>query len=333
MRAARDSTRLPAVHPVRSSVRAVVVASALGAGLLAARPAHGFCRIVSETMPDGFNQQTACFMPDGAKQLFWRNACVGYSLQQDASRQITLDQATAATARAFAAWSSVTCKEGGHPSIAPENNGPVACSAVQYNENQPNQHVIIFRDDAWPYAGDPYNTLGLTRMKFDLNTGEIFDADMEINAFDHTLIVEGAPGTDEYLLDNVLTHELGHFLGLAHSTDPKSIMYALYHGESAQLSDDDVTGICAIYPPAGQRATIDGLIDQDPCDATPRHGFASACGSPDGGTVTETEVTTHRSGCSASRGGTSGSAAPAFALWALSLFFARSCSHANAKVV
>ena len=294
------------MHPVRSSVRAAVIASTLGAALLATRPAHAFCRIASAEMPADFKQDQACFMPDGAKELFWRNACVGYSLQRDASQQVTLDQATAAVARAFAKWSSVVCADGGHPSIAPDDLGPVECSAVQYNETQPNQHVIIFRDDVWPYAGDTFNTLGLTRMKFDKDTGEIFDADMEINAADHTLIVAGTPQPGEYLLDNVLTHEVGHFLGLAHSTDPQAIMFALYHGESSQLSADDVTGICTIYPSAGQRATSDGPVNEDPCDPTPRHGFASACGSPDGGiVVTETVVPMHRSSCSVSRLGSS----------------------------
>lgn len=324
MHVAIDSTTLRAVHRVGSSVRAVAAFSALAVGLLAARPAHGFCRIVSEAMPDGFDQTMACFMPDGAKKLFWRNACVGYSLQRDASPKVTLEQAMAAAARAFAAWSTVPCEGGGHPSIAADDLGPVECAAVQYNEHQPNQHVIVFRNDVWPHAGDAFNTLGLTRMKFDKDTGEIFDADMELNAADHTLIVDGTPGPNEFLLDNVMTHEVGHFLGLAHSPDPKAIMYALYHGESSDLSADDVTGICTIYPPTGQRATVDGPVDPGACDATPRHGFASTCGSPDGGTaVAETDVTTHRSGCSASVGEASRGTALAFALLGLSLMTAR----------
>ena len=92
------------------------------------------------------------------------------------------------------------CPGGGHPSIdATYDMSPVECSAVQYNPSQPNQNVIVFRDDAWPHPGQ-FNTLGLTRLKYGLTTGEIFDADMEINSTDdHKLIVDGVPA-EQHLL-------------------------------------------------------------------------------------------------------------------------------------
>src|SRR5262249_21192786 len=144
-----------------------------------------------------------------------------------------------------------------------------------------------FRDDAWPHQGDTFNTLGLTRLKFDIGTGEIFDADMEINSAEHDLVLEGTPGPNQFLLASVLTHEAGHFLGLAHSQDPNAIMYPTYHPDSSQLSQDDIDGICAIYPPDGTRPRDTGpVVQQDACDAQPRHGFASACNSPGAGGTT-----------------------------------------------
>src|SRR4029077_3997051 len=130
-------------------------------------------------------------------------------------------------------------------------------------------NVIVFRDDAWPYPGDTFNTIGLTRLKFDKDTGEIFDADMELNTADHTLIAEGTPASGEFLLEAVITHEAGHFLGLAHSTDVNAIMYATYSGDAPDLAQDDIDGICAIYPPDGKRTTSAGPVAADACDATP----------------------------------------------------------------
>src|SRR6185369_8400045 len=51
----------------------------------------------------------------------------------------------------------------------------------------------------------------------------------------------------------VLTHELGHAIGLAHSTDPTATMYAYAHfdGRGASLTPDDVAGVTFIYPDTG----------------------------------------------------------------------------------
>jgi hypothetical protein len=50
-------------------------------------------------------------------------------------------------------------------------------------------------------------------------------------------------------LQAILTHEAGHFLGLAHATDTNAIMYAYYQPGAIQLTSDDVDAICTVYPP------------------------------------------------------------------------------------
>jgi hypothetical protein len=202
----------------------------------------------------------------GGKLLFWRNTCVGYDLQQDASRQVTLEKATSLAASAFAGWHDVSCADGRGPSLNAVDLGPVACSEVRYNKANANQNVIVFRDDVWPH-NDPTSTLGLTTVTFDVNTGEIFGADMEINST-LPLIVNAARagGTDDsqvaavaatpagYDLATIISHEAGHFLGLAHSA-LGSAMMAAHYKEDGHMSDDDIAGICAAYPSDGKRPT------------------------------------------------------------------------------
>src|SRR4029077_14426669 len=92
----------------------------------------------------------------------------------------------------FTRWTGQACPtEGNGPSrvsIDVRDLGPVDCNAVQYNQNGPNQHVITFRDDNWPY-NDSSNTLALTTVTFNPDTGEIYDADMEINTHEHPVTV------------------------------------------------------------------------------------------------------------------------------------------------
>jgi hypothetical protein len=240
--------------------------------------AGAFCRTVTEKPPLGYDPQSGCFTGDAeSKLLYWSNSCIGYSLNNAASSKVTLEQATKIVADAFATWSAASCDGMAGPSINAVDEGPVGCALVEYNKNGPNQNVIVFRDDGWPYA-DPNNTLGLTTVTFDTRTGEIYDADMELNST-VGLVAEDPVPAGSYDLRNIITHEAGHFLGLAHTGDATAVMFARYHADSTMLMADDITGICTVYPPDGTRITSAGAAPAAMCDPTARHGFSTECGS------------------------------------------------------
>ena len=269
---------------MQSSVRAFrfAAAGAVVAAVAWASEARSFCRTVTHPPPADWNVATqGCFEDSagGAKALFWKNSCVGYSLYKEASRLVRLEQATAIVAAAFEAWTSAACEKGGRPSVGAVDLGPVDCGKVRYNRDQANQNVIVFHDDAWPYNASE-NTLGLTTVTFDTTTGEFLGADMEINATQNLVVGDDVPA-GSYSLASVITHEAGHFLGLAHSAESSSIMFAKYN-PAARLANDDAQGLCAIYATDGTRATTDGRVAGVACDPTPHGGFISACSAPGG---------------------------------------------------
>src|SRR5262249_33663180 len=113
--------------------------------------------------------------------LFWPSPCIGFSMQRDASMRVDLATATEILHKAFATWMLADCGGGAHPRLPVEDLGPVACRKHEYNQNQGNANIILFRDDGWPYASGNA-TLALTTVTYNLDTGEIYDADMELNS-------------------------------------------------------------------------------------------------------------------------------------------------------
>ena len=256
----------------------------LAGALLQGGRADAFCRSTTcQTCPP---PATGC-VTEGLP-LYWPSSCASYDVQKDASKWASFGVATQIVDDAFAAWAGVTCDAAGHqPSLRFMNLGPVECIAREFNDGRKrgggNANLIVFRDDVWTSAdvSDPASTLALTTVTFSVPTGQIYDADIEVNGSQSALSTEQNPSADAFDLLSILTHEAGHFLGLAHSTEPCSFdgqdcptMNALYRrGSDAyrSLEADDKVGVCAIYPP-----------DRGPSSAscTPFQGLSSDCGGP-----------------------------------------------------
>jgi hypothetical protein len=245
-------------------------AAAFAASVLALSvDASAFCR---QTTNQSFSPTAAKPCDDVGKPLAWASKCIGFSVQNEGSTRVPLDDARRLSANAYGAWTNADCTPcgaAGKPSMTIRDLGPVACDKVEYNSKVGNANIVVFRDANWPHAA---NELALTTLVFNTETGEIFDGDMEVNGL--SLSITDPPQADGYDLPSILTHEAGHFYGLSHTqpTNTTATMFSKYQpGQTfmRDLTQDDVCGMCAAYPPS--RAAQ--------CNDTPRGGFASECGS------------------------------------------------------
>jgi hypothetical protein len=229
-----------------------------------ASEASAFCRSTTCT-GDCARDENEC--KTTGEPLYWASSCVSFSLQQDSSIHIPMKYFEQAAQRSFVAWTDLEC-ETGLATVAFSQLDDVACHKTEYNKGGTNANIIMFQDNKWVYQGVD-NTLAKTTVTFDGDTGEILDADIEINHANNNFTISDM--VIEYDLESVLTHEVGHFIGLDHTLDFSATMYAGYEPgtiEQRSLEEDDVLGACEIYPPERQAS----------CDTAPRGGLGYECG-------------------------------------------------------
>ncbi len=260
--------------------RAPIAAFALLAALLGAGEASAYCRSsVCKVEGQKATRGKMCSPPeddDCGIALQWRQPCLSFALEKNGSQQVKLAEITKIARASFAAWTQTDCGGGDHPSITIDDFGTVSCDKVEYNKQDThggNVNVIVFRDEVWPHGDDgsgTTDTIALTTVTYDVVKGDIFDADMEINTFENKFTT--ADTMVDVDLRSVLTHEAGHFLGLAHSTIAEATMFPNYMNGSValrSLDDDDQQAICNAYPPDREA--------KGTCDGLPRHGFSPEC--------------------------------------------------------
>jgi matrixin len=167
--------------------------------------------------------------------------------------------------------------------------------------------LITIADTPENEAFNSDSTTARTRVFFNPETGVIAEADVSINpqprAEDGTALqfsTDGTPGT--YDLEATFTHEIGHLLGLEHSTVLASTMQSrqAYNGTfglpamtERTLSEDDRQKIRSLYGPAQRLGRIEGrLIDnRTPGVLTPLSGVSIWAENVATGRVMTSDVT------------------------------------------
>lgn len=259
------------------TVRSYVFGPLLALGsLLIVSSASAYCRTYTcdSTKTECDRDLDWCIV--SGKPLAWPSSCVSYTVQEQGSPRhgISAQELEAIVSTAFDRWLGADCGAGRTPQFSVESIGQVSCSRTEYNQDHGNANIFMFVDEDWP-KNQSDHALALTTLWFNPNTGLIYDVDVEINGTAPRITIGDV--TDGVDLQSILTHEVGHFLGLSHSRTPDAVMRPYYdpgRDDLRELHADDIAGICAIY-------TEERTVQSNSC--TPRHGFASTCRSEDSG--------------------------------------------------
>jgi hypothetical protein len=181
--------------------------------------ALGVCAMLGLAWPgraDAFVQYKATT----GVRYHWGTTCVNVTVYpNDLLTDMTFDEIAVATTKAAATWSG----------------GENACTYLQLQvatstsgtplARRDFRNVIVFRTTSWCKSSDPVGTcydpaaLAITSVFASTKDGRIQDGDIEVNAryFSWTNLDDHPAARDSQDLQNALTHEMGHLIGLDHT--------------------------------------------------------------------------------------------------------------------
>lgn len=133
----------------------------------------------------------------------------------------------------------------------------MGCNISTKNENDSLNTIILVKND-WPFDS---RAIAVTRNFYisgtGSNAGMILDSDILLNNINFSFTTTGEAGKHD--IQNIVTHEIGHFLGFGHEIEPKdedATMYAsAVAGETKKrdLATNDVSILRASYPGVGTK--------------------------------------------------------------------------------
>jgi hypothetical protein len=182
----------------------------------------------------------------------WSSMPIRYFVTNRAANGASAAQLQGAAAASFASWSQVP-------------TASLSASFAGFTSAEP------VRDDGATVIGfqqhdELERTLGVTTFTLDRTTGALVEADIFLNSAFAWSVAPGGE-SNKFDVQSILTHEIGHLLGLGHSLMGETalraeggrrviakravmfpIAYVVGTTLDRTLQDDDIAGVSATYP-------------------------------------------------------------------------------------
>jgi len=176
---------------------------------------------------------------DGDQAIVWENPVVTVEIQQDGSDDVSDGSDLAAIRDALGAWNAAPCSRFRFVDGGTGTSRGIGRDGV-------NRLTFIERD--WPaYAA---GAGAYTVREREAGTPDHWvDFDIQMNGVDVSWATDGPVSRGD--IRSAMVHELGHGLGLQHSSDPRATMFfsvRLGTTFARTLHADDIAGVCYDYP-------------------------------------------------------------------------------------
>lgn len=245
--------------------------------------------------------------------IHWDTREIPVAIRSGASTTIPAETYERIVRESFLAWSSFGCSDvkfdfrpvvadtPAYDDVLGEGLRTTQKAAFDAKVGLDDVSQVVLVHDNWPHQD---NILALTTMTFGARDGVIRYGVIEVNERkagslegfvfrEVTSVDDCLQAGDAYDLGAVLTHEVGHFLGLAHTdvvssrAGDRPTMTAVVEPcdpDFRSLSTDDVDGLCYVYPKSlGARQClplpdqVDPYIQSTPfgCDAAGPSGLGA----------------------------------------------------------
>lgn len=267
--------------------------------LLTSTQAHAFER-TQTCYPGRALSELGCKEGQAPTFVYWHKSCVPWHIDGTSIPE----RFHPVIQRGFETWNDV---EGS--ALTLQYAGVTDQSSIGYDcrdRGRRNVNLVRFNQD-WQASSQ---IIAMTTTTYHTVTGQVYDADIEFNTRHYVFDDVELPHVDPAMtmdLQHVLTHEVGHFVGLDHSIESsyqgnrdytQATMFAsTFAGRTNQryLDDDDIVGIETIYPveggdvaackslePSDHRSHPDFDGTYNSCTARELRGKGCRCSSADG---------------------------------------------------
>jgi len=220
---------------------ALALAGVVGV-ILAATSASAYIRLTNGNIGLRFTGQT-----------------IPFTIHSSGSSDIADDSESAAVRLAFDAWAKI-----GTANLRFQEDASRAAGPKVHANDGTNMVMFDESNSTGLFTGASF-VIAITPVFYDGNGG-IIDSDVVFNGRDHAFGTDLAAG--RYDVQNICTHEIGHFLGFDHTGVYGASLVPFAFPQDARmrsLAQDDRAAASAVYPGAasGQLSSFSGSIVRD----------------------------------------------------------------------